>query len=143
MYFVLFLLKNIIARFFYLSILRIIKIWHTRPGVLAGISFYRLSVLVLAPETGGRLYVRRSFHLFFLCRLFLNFSNDYRTRQNIIPRGLPRPLLISPCPARVLPTASDGPRQKMIALQRVDLLHQSPRAVLLHLHQSPRAVVLW
>ena len=45
------------------------------------------------------------------------FANVYRTRQTIVPRGVPQPLLISPCPARVLPTASDGSRPKTIALQ--------------------------
>ena len=44
------------------------------------------------------------------------FANVYRTRQTIVPRGVPQPLLISPCPAWVLPTASDGSRPKTIVL---------------------------
>ena len=55
--------------------------------------------------------------LVFLLEPFLQFfANVYRTRQTIFPRGVPQPLLISPCPARVLPTASDGSRPKTIAL---------------------------
>ena len=47
---------------------------------------------------------------------FFFFSSVYRTRQTIVLRGDPQPLLISPCPAWVLPTASDGSRPKTIAL---------------------------
>ena len=47
--------------------------------------------------------------------LFAVFYNSYRIRQAIAPREVPQPLLISPCPARVLPTASGGSRPKTIA----------------------------
>ena len=39
----------------------------------------------------------------------------------------PRPLLISPCPARVLPAASDGPRPKMILHRHADAALQLHR----------------
>ena len=52
-----------------------------------------------------------------LSRQFLVLAHVYRTRQTITPRGVPKSSLIYPCPARVLPTASDCPRPKTIVLQ--------------------------
>ena len=33
------------------------------------------------------------------CQYMQYFANVYRTKQTLVPRGGPQPLLISPCPA--------------------------------------------
>ena len=44
------------------------------------------------------------------------FASVYKTRQTIVPREVPQPLLISSCPAWAPSTASDGSRPKTTAL---------------------------